>query len=198
MNTIIKVALPAFLLLTACATHNSAFEPVQPSEEKGSVIYVYRASEYSSMVLAPAISINNADGVQANFGSLGHGEYKFMYLPPGKYEIQLESIEYYAPGNMLTIEVQPHSVNYLQLETSLEFESGTRYKPYERKMNLRKMESSIALDEIADCIDVDSKPVNKKSSAKTGPTAAIKEISDEEAGVQFSTDKTSDPFSRNK
>lgn len=197
--TMVKIVVPLFfLLLTACATHQAAFIPVQPSSEKGSAVYVYRASAISSLMLPPDINIKNADGDQASVGRLNYGEYKLVYLTPGLYEIQLDAIDYYAPGKDLMIEVKPQTVSYLRLDASLKFETGVRYKSYERKFDIAEVEVAIALEEIASCVDVDSKPKKKKWSANLAPDAVAKEASGKDTEAVFSIDKTSDPFSRNR
>ena len=144
-------------------------------------------------MLPPDINIKDAEGAKTNIGELNHGEYKLVYLKPGSYEIQLSAIDYYAPGKNLMIEVKPQSVNYLRLEKTLKFEAGVRYKPYERTYDLQKVEEAIALEEIASCIDVDSKPKQTTRSANV----VTKEASEKNEEAVFSVDRTSDPFSRN-
>lgn len=192
------VALLFFLLLTACATHRATFVPVQPSNEKGSAVYVYRAGAISSLMLPPDINIKDAGGVQTNIGKLQYGEYKLVYLKPGRYEIQLEAIDYYAAGKDLMIEVKSQTVNYLRLDASLKFETGVRYKSYERKFDLQEVDQTIALEEIASCVDVDSKPKKKKWSSNVGPDTETKKALGKDEEAVFSIEKTSDPFSRNR
>lgn len=195
----IKTVAPLFfLLLTACATQQATFVPVQPSSEEGSAVYVYRASAISSLMLPPDINIKDAGGAQTHIGRLNYGEYKLVYLKPGFYNIQLDAIDYYAPGKDLMIEVKPQTVNYLRLDASLKFETGVRYRAYERKFDLQKVEAVIALDEMAGCVDVDSKPRKKKWSANVGSDTATNETSAKDKEAVFSIDKTSDPFSRNR
>lgn len=199
MNMVNKITLLAVLLFVGCATDNAVFIPAQPSEEKGSVVYVYRVSEFSSMVLVPEIVIQNNRGEQTRIGKLGRGEYKRLYLLPGEYEIQLESIKYYAPGNALAIDIKPGSVNYIQVDASLKFETATHYKAYQRKYDLREISASIALGEIANCIDIDSKALKKNVRLKAG-VGATEEVTgsavNSDKDALFSIDKTADPFSR--
>ena len=149
-------------------------------------------------MLPPDINIKDAEGVQTSVGKLKYGEYKLVYLMPGQYEIQLGEIKFYAPGKELMIDVKPDAVHYLRLDTSLIFETGVRYKSYERKFDLQEVEETFALGEMASCIDVDSKPKKKSRSAKVGTDAVAKEASEKDEEAVFSTDKTSDPFSRNR
>ena len=188
-----SVVVLIMLLLVGCTTNIATFFPAQPSNEKGSVVYVYRSSEPSSLMLAPEIEIRGAEGKQTNIGTLGNGEYKLVYLMPGQYQILLDAIEYYAPGNKLMVEIKPDTVNYLRLDSSLKFETSLRYKAYVRRYNLQEVEELIALDEIASCIDVDSKP--KKKNREAGVT--VEDALNKDDDAHFSTDKTADPFSRN-
>lgn len=198
MNTFNKVVPFVFLLLASCATQKAEFVPARPSNEKGSVVYLYRASQYSNFMLAPDINIKGAEGNPINIGKLATGEYKRVYLIPGRHEISLDAIKHYAPGETLMLDVKPETVNYLRLDASLKFETGTRYKSYIRKFNFHEIEEPIALDEIASCRNVDSKSKSKDRSTDAVTDAATNEISDSDEGAYFSTDKTSDPFSRNK
>lgn len=200
-----KISLLLVLLLTACATHNTVFVPVQPSSDKSSAVYVYRASTVSSLMLPPDIKIKNAEGIQTDIGRLNYGEYKLVYLKPGSYDMQVDGIKYYAPGEDLLTEVKPGTVSYLRLNAALKFETGSSYKPYERKYGLQKVGEATALKELASCVDVDKKPKKKSRSAEVEADAAasgtaVKETSDEASEKEeavFSIDKTSDPFSRN-
>lgn len=198
-----KISPLFFLLLAACTAHNATFVPVQPSSEKGSAVYVYRASKVSSLMLPPDINIKDAEGVQTDIGRLNYGEYKLIYLKPGSYDIQVDGIKYYASGEDLLTEVKPQTVNYLRLNATLKFETGLSYKPYGRKYDLQKVDEATALKELASCVDVDNKPKKKNRSAKVEsdtvtPGAVTKETSEKEEEAVFSTDKTSDPFSRNR
>ena len=198
MNMTRKAIPLFFLLLTACATHKATFVPVQPSSEKGSAVYVYRSSKVSNLMIPPDINIKNAKGVQVKIGRLNYGEYKLVYLKPGPHEIQLDAIEYYAPGKDLMIEVEPQVINYLRMDATLKFETGLSYKPYKREFNIQEVEETIALKELASCVDVDNKPKKKSRSAKFETDAVTGEASEKEEEAVFSTDKTSDPFSRNR
>lgn len=201
MKTVNKIApLFFFLLISGCATQKTVFVPAQPSVEKGSVLYLYRESGFSSLVFAPGAIIKNNAGEETNAGKLGQGEYKLMHLFPGQYEVQLEAIKYYAPGNAITIDVKPDSINYLQIDTSLKFEASTRYKAYERKYSLRKVDESVALDLIADCVDVDSRPMKKGLKVKKEVNESDEGVveQDEDNKASFSIEKTADPFSRNQ
>jgi hypothetical protein len=195
LNKIIAFFL---LLLAGCATHQTPFVPVNASVEKGSAVYIYRASEVSNLMVPPEINIKDGQGVQTNIGRLRHGEYKLVFLKPGQYEIQLGEIKYYAPGEEVMIDIKPDSVNYLRLDSSLKFETGARYKSYERKFTLQEVEVAFALDEMASCIDVDSKPKNKNRAVEVESDIGTKDVSVEDDEAYFSTDKTTDPFSRNK
>ena len=195
----IRKSIPLFfLLLTACVAHKATFVPVQHSSEKGSAVYVYRSSKVSSLMIPPDINIKDAKGAQVKIGRLNYGEYKLVYLKPGSHEIQLDAIEYYAPGKDLMIEVEPQVVNYLRMDATLKFETGLSYKPYKREFNIQEIEETIALKELASCVDVDNKPKKKSRSAEADPDVVTKEASEKDEEAVFSTDKTADPFSRNR
>jgi hypothetical protein len=193
----IKIIIPLLsLLLAACATQNTTFTPVQPSSEKGAAVYVYRASHVSNIMLPPEIRIKDAAGKETVIGRLNYGEYKLVYLEPGLYQLQLDAINYYAPAADSTLEVKPLSVNYLRLDTSLKFETGTRYKSYEREYSFQQVEQTLAVGELSSCVDVDSKPKKKSRLANVEPEAVTKEATENSEEAVFSTDKTANPFSR--
>ena len=194
MNMFKSLAVLVSLLFVGCATHIAAFVPAQPSDEKGSVMYVYRSSEASSMMLAPDIEIRDVEGKQTTIGALAQGEYRLIYLQPGQYEMRLDAIEYYAPGNKLMVEVMRDTVNYLRLDSSLKFETGLSYKAYVRRFNLQEVKAPVAMDEIASCVDVggNQKMINNTVDDVNGSASG------KDNGAHFTTDKTTDPFSRNQ
>jgi hypothetical protein len=191
-----KIAPLFFLLLTSCAVHKATFVPAQVSSDKGSAVYVYRASDVSNFMLPPNVDIKNSEGVSIEIGRLNYGEYKLVYLQPGQYVIQLDDIKYYAAGGELSLEVKSDVVHYIRLDASLKFETGVRYKSYNRQYQLVEVESVVALDEISSSSDVDKKPKKKKKNATHAQKSDGALESDDDA--HFSTDKTTDPFSRNR
>lgn len=180
------LAFPVFILfgsvLFACAGAKKVFVPVEPSAEKGSVLYVYRPAKAANVMLTPKLGIAGVEKFE-----LASGDYKQLYLAPGKHVIKLEAIKGNTPEFVLELDVVKAHVHYLQVDASMKFEVGQSYQPYQRKFALKQVTAEVAMDEIAGCKNIDE-TVKPKSSAMT-------ETDSSEDGAGFSVDKTLNPFS---
>lgn len=79
-----------FLLLVACTPKNIVFEPVQPSAEKGSVVYVYRLSAMANSMVSPALLLNGRVVTELKSGS-----YFYSYINSGQHIFSLKLGERY-------------------------------------------------------------------------------------------------------
>lgn len=198
LNMFKKTTPLMLLLLVGCATQKAVFVPVEPSSEKGSALYIYRADSDANLMIPPEVNMRDDQGNKIDIGRLSRGEHKLIFLKPGYYEVQLGEIKYYAPGEELKVEVKPDVVNYLQLTSSLKFETGVHYKAYERKFSVQQVEASVALVELSGSVNIDTKPKKKNKPANAESDAVTKDASQKNEEAVFSTDKMSDPFSRNR
>lgn len=155
-----------------------------PTQELGSVVYLYRPQATANALLTPELSIDAVTVIQ-----IENGEYRRLYLKPGLYSITLQEIAAYTPAQQLALEVKPDSVHYLRMESSLQFETGLRYKSYQRAFTLQQVDATMAVAEIAQCSDAESVPV--KNTAGAG---GIDAADPQREPAVFSTDKTANPF----
>lgn len=182
-----KVALIVLLLsISACTASKKSFEVSEPSLEKGSVVYLYRPHDVSNIILKSEIDI---DGENAQ--ALSSGEYRQIYLQPGEHLVNLLAVEGYTSAEQLVLNVEPGSVHYLRLSSSLSMETGVRYSAYKRKFELEEVTPSQALKKLASCRDVEALASNENST-----TDAVETKVQDSADSRFSLDKTRNPFSR--
>ena len=174
----------ASLFLVGCAGHQSVFVPVAASAESGSVVYIYRPAKTANVMLTPDVII---EGVKS-FG-ISSGDYKQLYLTPGKHVIRLAATDGNTPVVEHDLEVAREQVHYLRVDASMKLEFGQTYQPYQRKFALIEVSAEKAVTEIASCVDMDDH-VRKKKPAD----AAASQTEENEA--TFSVDKTANPFSR--
>lgn len=177
------------LLLAGCVGNKKIFVPVSPSDEKGSVVYIYRPAKAANVMLTPDVSVA---GIKT-FG-IKNGEYKQLYLLPGQHVIKLAATEGNTPAVKHDLEVAKEGVYYLRVDASMKLEFGQTYQPYKRKFELQEMLAKDAITEISACADMDAQVKLKK------PVIAV-EVNDgdevnDEPEASFSVDKTSNPFSR--
>lgn len=174
------------LFISACTTGKKSFEVSEPSLEKGSVVYLYRPHDVSNIILKSEINI---DGTETQ--ALSSGEYRQIYLQPGEHLVNLLPIEGYTQPEQLALNVEPDSVHYLRLSSSLSMETGVRYSAYQRKFDLEEVSSSQALKQLASCRDVEVLASNEVQSADT-----VESNKQDAAESRFSLEKTRNPFSR--
>lgn len=174
------------LFVTACATGKNNFVAAVPTQEKGSVVYLYRTHSTANVLLTPEFSIDGSKNI-----SMDNGEYRMLYLAPGMHRLSLQAIEGYTPAQQLTLKVDADSVHYLRLDSFIQFESGLRYRTYKRAFALREVDAGTASSEIALCRDADA--VAAKQQPAAGGNNAV---DSQRSETQFSTDKTANPFSR--
>lgn len=173
------------LLLAGCMGNKKIFVPVEPSAEKGSVVYIYRPAKVSNVMLTPKVSIA---GIKI-FG-ISNGEYKQLYLLPGQHVIKLAATEGNTSAVEHALEVVEGRVHYLRVDASMKLEFGQTYQPYQRKFELLEVLPEKAVAEIMACADMDAQVKQEK------PVASVEGDQPEEGEATFSVDKTANPFSR--
>ena len=176
-----------FLLvfLVACAGSKKVFVPIESSAEKGSVVYVYRPAKTANVMLAPDV---NVAGIKTF--AINNGEFKQLYLLPGKQSIKLAATEGNTPAVEYVLEVAEGRVHYLRVDASMKLEFGQTYQPYKRKFELLEVPAENAVAEIVTCTDMDGREKQKKS------VISVDGDQPEEEEATFSVDKTANPFSR--
>jgi len=136
-------------------------------------------------MLTPEVII---EGVKS-FG-ISSGDYKQLYLSPGKHVIRLAATDGNTPVVEHDLEVVREQVHYLRVDTSMKLEFGQTYQPYQRKFALIEVSVEKAVTEISACADMDDQVKQKK------PVAAVEADQAEENASTFSVGKTANPFSR--
>jgi hypothetical protein len=172
-----------------CTGNQVLFVPVSPSAEKGSVVYIYRPAKASNVMLTPDMSIAGIE----TFG-IKSGEYKQLYLSPGKHVIRLAATAGNTPAIEHNLEVVKGSVHYLRVDASMKLEFGQSYQPYQRKFELLDVLVEKAATEIMACADMDARE-EKRTPMMVINGNEIGGDSDNDEAV-FSVDKTANPFSR--
>lgn len=170
-----------FLFLVGCASQAVVFEAVQPSADKGSVIYMYRVSSLANSMISPKLLLNE----QAVF-ELKNDSYQYSHVASGKYVFRLDLSEKYKGNKKITLNVLPNQTYFIRATSTLGFEMN---KPYTRSFDLQLVEPSVALHELAN-IAVERKSL---SSFKKDETQADS-VSEKPEDTQFSIEKTRNPF----
>jgi len=184
-----KIAVFVCLVfLAGCVGNKKTFIAVEPSVEKGSVVYVYRPSKTVNVMQIPKVSITGAKQF-----AIASDEYKLLYLMPGKHAVKLHAIK----GNTAAVEhelvVFKGRIHYLRVDASMKFEVGQTYQPYQRSFGLTEVSPELAKVEIASAKDMDGRKVKRSQQVKQANSAD--EVVEEDDAT-FSVDKTSNPFSR--
>ena len=196
INLARSAILFASVLAVGCVSNKSVFAPVSPSLEKGSVVYIYRPARASNVMLSPKVSVA---GIKAF--SISSGEYKQLYLSPGKHVIKLASTEGNTPAVDHPLKLVKGKVHYLRVDASMKLEFGGTYKRYQRKFELLDVLAEEALTEITSCKDMDGrvKKVKRVTAAEgaSSNSASSVESADEnnEDEAVFSIERTTNPFS---
>jgi hypothetical protein len=132
------------------------------------------------VVISPSVFI---DGKERFL--MGNNKYTFVYVPPGKHVIKLNLDKHHRGNFEHQLDVQSNQTYFLRVDTAMKFVQG---EPYIRSFNLSAVTKEVGLDDIKQCRymkpEMPSKYLFKKS--QSGEKS------------RFTTDKTSDPFSRNK
>ena len=169
------VFLLTTLLVTACSNKAATFVAAPRDADRGSVVYIYRPSDSANFMMSPKVVIDGNEKF-----SIGNGDYRYVYLQPGKHTVGLNPADQYITDAALELTVETDSSYYLRVKTLLKFERDTMNT---RRFWLEQVAENQALKEIVDTGY--SGPVQQSI---TEPTE------DSGAGAGFSVDKTGDPF----
>lgn len=172
-----------FIFLTACAPKRVVFEPMQPSAEKGSLVYVYRSLVMANAMTSPIVLLNGE-----LVSKLESNSYLHRYVMPGRHVLSLDLGERYTGNKKIDLNVKPNTAYFVRMTSELRFEMN---KPYTRIFNLELVNSIVALSEMAD-ISADVK--SKSSSKEIEVVADVKTDGTEDAG--FSIENTRNPFAK--
>lgn len=170
--------------VAACNSSKNTFVPVEPqlSSRKSSVVYIYRPAKVANVMLTPEISIAGVKTV-----AMANGLYKKIDLSPGVYAVRLHAIDGSTEEVDHDLTVVKGKVHYLRVDALMSLNAGQQgYQPYQRQFELKDVPAKQAIEEIADCKDLDA--VAKKKSV-------IKSESENVDDGGFSVDKTQNPFS---
>jgi len=172
-----------FFFLTACTPKHVVFEPMQPSIEKGSIVYAYRASAMANAMVSPNLLLNGE-----HVSELKRDSYLYRYLMPGRYVISLDLGERYIGNKRIVLNVKPNKVHFIRMTSELRFEMN---KPYTRTFNLELVDSSVALNEMASISAEDKAKLSfNENEVEAGAT------SDGIGDAQFSIENTRNPFAK--
>jgi len=172
-----------FLFLMGCAPKSTLFEAMQPSSEKGSIVYVYRSSAMANAMVSPDLLLNG-DMVS----KLERNSYLYKYVPSGRHVLSLDLGERYTGTKKIILNVSPNTTYFIRLTSELHFEMN---KPYTRVFNLEAVDSSSALHELSRI------SVEGKSELLLEADEVEADASSEGAeSTQFSIENSRNPFSR--
>jgi len=180
MNHLCKCLLIALIIPAGCKTNESKIVPVRPADDKGSVVYVYRPNSFSNVIISPGLII---DGKERFL--ISNNKYTFVYVSPGKHAFKLNLDGHYHGDFERLLDVKPGQAYFLRVDTSMKFVQG---QPYIRSFDLKEVTGEVSLSDVEESKymkpEMPSKYLWKKDESGQEP--------------RFTTDKTSDPFSRNK
>jgi len=169
-------------LTTACSVKKTTFTALQPSLEKGSLVYIYRPSSMSNAIVSPDLMI---DG-EKTF-TLSNNSYTYKYLPAGKHIFKLDLSNRYIGKTDYELDVLTENTYFIKASTSLKFEKN---KPYTRRFDLTLIPSSIAIKEISKI------PRTKENQNTKNKKRVIEKPPEGVEDDQFSINKTRNPFSK--
>jgi hypothetical protein len=170
----------ALFSIVGCVSSQPKPGQVMAVAEKGSVVYIYRPNSFSNVVISPSVFI---DGKERFL--ISNDKYTFVHVSPGKHAIKLNLENHYRGNFELMLNVKPNQAYFVRVDTSMKF---VQSQPYIRSFSLNAVIDEVGLADIKECKymkpEMPSKYLFKKSQPGQEP--------------RFTTDKTSDPFSRNK
>lgn len=182
------VFIIATTALVACVNKKTIFTPAEPSAEKGSVLYVYRPSKTTNVMQTPKLSIAGVKTFE-----ISSGEYRQLYLMPGKYAVKLHAIKDSTRAVEHELLVAKDRIHYLRVDASMKFEMGQTYQPYQRKFGLTEVAPELARVEIGSLKDMDGGATERRKKLAGSNVTGGEGIEEEDA--TFSVGKTSNPFS---
>jgi len=172
-----------FLFLMGCAPKYTLFEAMQPSSEKGSIVYVYRSSAMANAMTSPDLLLNGK-----LLSKLKRNSYLYKYVSPGRHVLSLDLGERYTGNKKIILNVSPNTTYFIRVTSELHFEMN---KPYTRIFTLESVESSSALHELARI------SIEGKSELLLETDEVEADASSEGAeSTQFSIENSRNPFSR--
>lgn len=177
LNLIVVFAL---FSMVGCVSNQPKPGQIMAAAEKGSVVYIYRPASFSNVVISPGVLI---DGKERFL--IENDKYSFVYLSPGKHTIKLNLDKHYRGNFERQLDVQPDRAYFLRVDTAMKFVQG---QPYIRSFDLKETAIETGLSDIKECKyikpEMPSRYLLKKG--RSGQES------------RFTTEKTADPFSRNK
>jgi hypothetical protein len=173
------ILLPS-LFLVSCISVKEKSEQLLAEPENGSAIYIYRPDSFSNIIISPSVFI---DGKERFL--IGNDKYSFVHVVPGKHTIKLNLDESYHGDFERLLDVKPDQTYFFRVDTSMKFVQG---QPYVRKFNLDEVTKAVGVDEVGECRYMKPEMPSKYILKKSRPSK----------DSWFTTDKTSDPFSRKK
>ena len=182
MRQVVLFSSVIFHFLVACAPKHVVFEAMQPSSEKGSIVYVYRPSAMANAMVSPTL-LHNGEVVS----ELKNGTYLYRHVISGRHIFSLKLGERYKGNKRTVLDVKPNEVYFIRATSELHFEMN---KPYTRSFNLELVDSSIALHELASISDErkalssNENEVQREATSKGGEDAL------------FSIENSRNPFSK--
>jgi hypothetical protein len=174
------IIVTAMFSMVACASGRSQPVKIMGHDEQGSVIYIYRPSSFSNVVVSPGVMIDGKERFLIN-----NDKYAYVTVAPGEHSIKLNLEEHYQGDFEHEINIKTGKKYFLRVDTSIKFVQG---KPFIREFNLSEVSTEVGLGEIKDCKYIKSEMPSKYLFKKGAST--------EES--RFTIEKTSDPFSKNK
>jgi len=183
MQQLVFLSSVILLFLMGCTSKHTVFEVIQPSSEKGSIVYVYRPSAMANAMTSPALLFNGE-----LISTLERNSYLYRHVTPGLHVLNLDLGERYTGIKKIVLNVRPNEVYFIRMTSELRFEMN---KPYTRIFNLEPVDSSTALHELASISVKDkSKPSIRGGEVEVGVSS--ENIED----AQFSIENTRNPFSK--
>ena len=183
MRQLVLLSSVILLFLMGCTSKHTVFDVIQPSSEKGSIVYVYRPSAMANAMISPALLFNGE-----LVTTLEDNSYLYRHVTPGLHVLNLDLGERYTGIKKIVLNVRPNEVYFIRMTSELRFEMN---KPYTRTFNLESVDSSTALNELASMSVKDK----SKSSIKGGEVE-VGVSSENIEDAQFSIENTRNPFSK--
>lgn len=174
-----KIILIAVCFNVACAHEGSKKNQPMADETKGAVVYVYRPNSFSNVVVSPMLII---DGQEKS--PIRNNSYMFINLLPGEHLIELGLENFYQGNYQRKLTIKPDGKYFVRVDTATKFVEG---QPYTRRFDLNVVTEEVGLKELAAC----------RYTGPGTPRDNVKVKQQEGVAPRFTTDKTSDPFSRN-
>ena len=178
------------LSIASCMPNKSSFIELEPSIEKGALVYVYRPDSFSNIALSPEIIIDGNKRIK-----LKNDSYNYIYLQQGNHLFQLDLTERYIGNKQINIDVSKNSRYFLKVTTQLKFQKNDMYT---RRFDMSIVEKDIALEEMRYSQYVGKNKVSNQPANKQGNFPVTHQETPEEdiATDEFNITKSRNPFSK--